>query len=84
MVAGEEETMSHAELYALYCRAYREYDRVHRSGIAAEATCPPLARAILEFAEFDAQNGTPLRSRAAFEAALSGSDALRALGARAA
>ena len=76
--------MSHAELYALYCRAYREYDRVHRSGVAAEATCPPLARAILEFAELDAKDGTPLRSRAAFDAALASSAALAALRARAA
>ncbi len=76
--------MSHAELYAVYCRAYREYDRVHGPGVAAGATCPPLARVILEFAEFDAQNGTPLRSRLAFEAALAGSAALAALRARAA
>ena len=76
--------MSHAELYALYCRAYREYDRVHRSGVAADARCPPLARAILEFAELDAKDGRPLRSLAAFEAALAGSGALEALGARAA
>ena len=76
--------MSHAELYAIYCRAYREYDRVHRKGVAAGAGCPPLARAILEFAELDAKDGTPLRSRLAFEAALAGSAALAALRAQAA
>jgi hypothetical protein len=76
--------LRHAELYALYYRAYREYDHVLRNGVAVGPECPPLARAILEFAEFDAQNGTPLRSRAAFEAALAGSGALEALGARAA
>jgi hypothetical protein len=82
--AGEEESVSHAELYTLYCRAYREYDRVHRAGVTPGGRCPPLARAILEFAHLDAQDGTPLRTRAAFDAALACSGALEALGARAA
>jgi hypothetical protein len=45
---------------------------------------PALARAILEFAELDALDGTPLRTRAAFEAALARSGALAVLRARAA
>jgi hypothetical protein len=69
------------ELYAVYCRAYVDFDRVHGGPPPLRRALPPLVRAVAELAEADASNGTPLRSRAAFERCLAaGVDALGPLG----
>lgn len=73
--------MTSAELYAVYRRAYLEYDRVHRGPIPLRRALSPVARAVAELAEADASNGTPLRSRVAFERCVeAGAEALGPLG----
>ena len=75
--------MTTAQLHAVYCRCYREFDRdlgapPPRGGSRVEAI-------VAELAAHDAQNGTPLRSLEQFRLALAtGLDALRPLGLRAA
>jgi hypothetical protein len=74
-----------AELYAVYCRAYAEFDRDLDSRMNALRAASPVEIAIAAFAAEDAENGTPLRSREQFERSVaSGLDALRPLGLRAA
>lgn len=76
--------MNVAELYALYRRIYRDWDRVHGSPLALSMLAP-VARVVAQFAEADAQNGTPLRSQEQFERCLAhGADALGPLAIRAA
>ncbi len=65
------------QLHALYCSGHAEARRVTRGGVlrAFEVTVNPvglsrLERLILEFALHDATDGTPARSREAFERAL--------------
>lgn len=66
--------MTTAQLYAVYVRQYREFDR--------ELGAPPprgsrVEAIVAEFAAHDAQNGTPLRSLEQFRRALAtGLDAL--------
>lgn len=74
-------TLDH--LYMLYRRIYHEYD--HLGPRARTSLLPPVARAVAEFAEVDAQDGRPLRSVTEFALALAqGAEALGALGWRAA
>ncbi|MGC4000150.1 MAG: hypothetical protein QM767_23035 [Anaeromyxobacter sp.] len=76
--------MTSAQLHLLYLRAYDEYDPL--TGPAqASSGLSALARAVAEFAAFDAQNGIAPRTRDAFEACLAqGAGALKPLGLRAA
>lgn len=76
--------MTIAQLYALYRRAYLEFDLVHGSAIHADGRSP-IVQAVVEFAETEVLNGRPLRTCAEFERCLAhGADALRTLGLRAA
>ncbi|HEU4384542.1 MAG TPA: hypothetical protein VFR85_13730 [Anaeromyxobacteraceae bacterium] len=74
--------MTTAQLYAVYCKCYREFDRE----LAPPPPCGSRVEAIVaEFANCDAQNGTPLRSLEQFRRALAtGLEALGPLGVRAA
>jgi hypothetical protein len=78
--------MTTTELYAIYCQAYADFDP--SLGSAAHtlvAGRTAIERAIAEFAAADAENGTPRRSREAFERAVGvGQAALGPLGLRAA
>jgi hypothetical protein len=72
------------ELYAVYCRAYADYDRA----LAGQATiiAPTLVQQVVaEFAVQDASNGRTCRTREEFERAIAeGLSALGPLGLRAA
>jgi hypothetical protein len=72
------------ELYAVYCRAYADYDRT----LAGQATiiAPTLVQQVVaEFAVQDASDGRPRRSREEFERSIAdGLAALAPLGLRAA
>jgi hypothetical protein len=73
-----------SELYAVYCRAYADYDRSF-GGAPRTAAPSAVAQAIVEFAAKDASNGTPRRTREQFDAAIrTGMEALGPLGLRAA
>lgn len=77
--------MTIAQLYALYCSAYLEHDPVRGPLLRVRPGLPPVAHAVAEFAQADAQDGRPLRSPADFERSLAlGAGALVALGLRAA
>jgi len=70
-----------SDLYQLYARAYHAHDRSGATCLSRWPGIPPIARAIAELAESDAEDGRPIRSRAAFSAALQdGLGALRPLG----
>lgn len=76
--------MTTSELYAVYCRAYGDYDPSMRQVVDAIARTA-IERAIVEFAVADAANGTPLRSPEQFSRAVgTGLAALAPLGLRAA
>jgi hypothetical protein len=75
--------MTTAQLYAVYCRAYQEFDRAFDAPPPRDAS--RVEAIVAEFAAHDALNGTPLRSLESFEqAVLTGLEALRPLGLRAA
>jgi hypothetical protein len=71
-----------AQLYQLYCQSYGEFYREHGGVVLARRRPLSTVEAVvMEFAAEDAANGTPLRSRAAFEACVeAGVDALMPLG----
>jgi len=73
-----------SELYAVYCRAYADYDRSLADQAAVVA--PTLVQQVIaEFAAQDASNGKPCRSREEFERSIAeGLAALAPLGLRAA
>jgi len=78
--------MTTSELYAVYCQAHAIHDpslgEATRTILTAGSA---IERAIVEFAVEDAENGTPLRSRAQFARAVeAGLAALAPLGLRAA
>lgn len=73
--------MTPSDLYQLYARAYHAHDRLGGTSLSRWPGIAPIARAIAELAEHDAEDGRPLRSRAAFALALQeGASALRPLG----
>lgn len=76
--------MTTTELYAVYCRAYADYDRT----LAGQATiiAPTLVQQVVaEFAVQDASDGRSRRSREEFERSIAdGLAALAPLGLRAA
>lgn len=77
--------MTTSELFAVYCQAYAEYDPTLRDASPAIVARSAIERAIVEFAVEDAANGTPRRSREAFDRAVAaGLAALGPLGLRAA
>ena len=76
--------MTTAELYSVYCRAHADFDRDRRAPVL-RAGMSAVELAVAGFAAEDAANGTPLRSREAFERAIAtGLAALLPLGLRAA
>jgi hypothetical protein len=78
-------TVTISQLYALYCQAYLDHDPVRGSLLPVGPGLPPVAHAVAELAETDAQDGRGLRGRAEFERSLAqGAGALVALGLRAA
>ena len=77
--------MTTCELYAVYCQAYGDYDPSFRGATSAIVAHTAIERAIVEFAVEDAANGTPCRTREAFDRAVgTGLAALAPLGLRAA
>ena len=77
--------MTTSELFAVYCQAYAEYDPTPRDASTTIVVRTAIERAIVEFAVEDAANGTPRRSREAFDRAVAaGLAALGPLGLRAA
>ena len=77
--------MTTTELYAIYCQAYADYDPSMGSAAHVLSGRSALERAIAEYAQADAENGKPLRSREAFARAVeAGLAALGPLGLRAA
>lgn len=76
--------MTTTELYAVYRRAYADFDWTHALDWHASGAGPyRVVQAVIEFAVHDAANGTPLRSREQFERCLRhGSAALGPLGFR--
>ncbi len=75
--------MTTAQLYAVYCRCYQEFDR--ELGAPAPRGASRVESIVAEFAAHDAQNGTPLHSLEQFEQAVAtGLEALGPLGLRAA
>jgi hypothetical protein len=75
--------MTTPQLYAVYSRSYREYDR--ESGAPEPRGASHLEAIVAEFAAHDAQNGTPLRSPEQFQRAVAtGLEALGPLGLQAA
>jgi hypothetical protein len=81
--------MTVQDLYAIYLRAYAEASHFHSGALPdapsllASRRRPmiPVERTIEELARHDATNGTPVRSRAAFERALAdGARALHGMG----
>ena len=78
---GRETTVTPSDLYQLYARAYHAHDRSGATCLSRWPGIPPIARAIAELAEGDAEDGRPIRSRTAFAEALrEGAAALRPLG----
>ncbi len=79
-----ESTVTTTELYAVYCRAYADYDR----SLADQASviAPTLVQQVVaEFAVQDASNGRTRRTREEFERSIAeGLAALAPLGLRAA
>ena len=72
--------MTLIHLYALYRHAYREFDHAVMGPVLPSAL-PPVARAVAEFAEWDARDGRPLRTLTEFQRALAhGAEALALLG----
>jgi hypothetical protein len=73
-----------AQLYRLYCQAYGEFYREHGGVLLRpRSALTSVEAAVVEFAAEDADNGTPLRSPAQFEASIeAGLDALLPLGLR--
>jgi hypothetical protein len=79
-----------SQLHSLYCAAHAEARRVTDGGVLRAfevsvnaARVSALERLILEFALHDATNGTPARSRDAFDrAVLHGADLLARFGLR--
>lgn len=78
--------MTTSELYAVYRRAYADYDpSLGAASRVLIATTSAIERAIVEFAVEDVANGTPLRSPEQFTRAVeAGLAALAPLGLRAA
>ncbi len=77
--------MTTSELYAVYCQAYADFDPALGCAAHAVAAGSAIERAIAEYASEDVANGTPLRSREAFDRAVAtGLAALGPLGLRAA
>ena len=76
--------MTTTELYAVYCRAYADYDRVFAG--RASIIAPTLVQQVVaEFAVQDASNGRTRRTREEFGRAIAeGLSALGPLGLRAA
>jgi len=74
--------MTTSALYDLYRKCYAEFDR--SSGAAwllGHDPLQPIELVIMEFAEEDAQNGRPCRTRAEFDRSVaSGIEALGPLG----
>jgi len=72
------------ELYAVYCRAYADYDRTF-AGQAVIVAPTLVEQVVAQFAVQDASNGRSRRSREEFERAIGeGLSALAPLGLRAA
>jgi hypothetical protein len=70
-----------SDLYLLYARAYHAHDHSGATCLSRWPGISPIARAIAELAESDAEDGRPMRSRDAFALALEeGAQALRPLG----
>jgi hypothetical protein len=69
-------------LYELYRLCYAEYDHGRNAAfLLGRGPLGPIQAVIQEFAEEDARNGRPCRTREEFERAVAhGSDALVALG----
>jgi len=72
------------ELYAVYCRAYADYDRC-LAGQTTVLASSLVEQVVAEFAVQDASNGRSRRTREEFERSISdGLSALAPLGLRAA
>jgi hypothetical protein len=76
-----EATLTLDHLYTLYRYTYRQYDHGAGRSLAFALRLAPVARAVAELAECDAQDGKPLRSLSEFRLALAhGAGALGPLG----
>jgi hypothetical protein len=72
------------ELYAVYCRAYADYDRT-LAGQTSVIASTLVEQVVAEFAVQDASDGRPCRTREEFERSIAeGLAALAPLGLRAA